>query len=197
MGLRRVVFRHTDCQLQPDVYCTHRTRAFRLCMRQDFPTLACGGPVRVTTLRYPLPQLCPDLAHSVAGIRHDPPLDLVLLAGCPLFPSSPGLRSRWSLPFLPWRHPIGSSRSAKFRAGVLVSDRPCIRSISDWPCIALLVDPRSHSLHCAAGLAVVWEIQVPLLAQLSAPLFAVSGLTIQCGPEESQDSRSVKAFQAK
>ena len=32
----------------------------------------------------------------------------------------------------------------------------------------------------------IWELQIPVLAQLSASLFAVAGLTIQCGPEESQ-----------
>jgi len=43
-------------------------------------------------------------------------------------------------------------------------------------------------MHRVAGLAVVWELQIRLLAQLPATLFAVTGLAIQCGAEESQDS---------
>jgi len=56
---------------------------------------------------------------------------------------------------------------------------------------------RIYSLRRAASLTVVWELQIPLLVQLSAPLFAVVGLTIQCGPDKSQDFRSVEAFEAK
>ena len=47
LGPGRLVFR-TSSQLLLDVYYTHRTRAFHLCIGRDFPVLACEGLVRST-----------------------------------------------------------------------------------------------------------------------------------------------------
>jgi len=53
LGPSRLVFRNTSSQLLLDVYYTHRTRAFHLCIGRDFPVLACEGLVRSARKRIP------------------------------------------------------------------------------------------------------------------------------------------------
>jgi len=43
LGPSRLVFRNTRSQMLLDVYYTHRTPAFHLCIGRDFPVLACEG----------------------------------------------------------------------------------------------------------------------------------------------------------